>query len=244
MRRTTILVILVALGCLPLVAQGELSPRDIYAFLWKTKLAPGIEPQQKHFVNVAFWWETLKPEVRDRIAGTIKSRTLSDREKKRAIMKEIPAAVYGTVAMEKGQDLSGVIVFEKCSFTPEGDPGIKVAQEGKGTTVIPYSAMAGLQVLEFLRQYGYTARIVIRRADGQMISGKSTNGSEVNCQIFNRQTGALRSSADTKKVTFGGVQTILCPDCFRPMEIDWNFCPYCGIRLPLAGKPRVESRKE
>ena len=244
--KTVVFISLILACTLHTVSPTEVhSPRDIYMFLWKQKLAPGLEPSQEDLVNVAFWWHSLDPQIRERITNAMKNRVFSDREKKSAISRDIPTAVYGTLAMEKGKDVTGVIVFQSCSMSSEGKPGIKVRQEGQGDVVVPYSSMSALQVLEILDQYGITSRILIRRADRKIISGTNAEASELACKVFNRDHGMVDCSRKIKKkIAFGGVQAVLCPNCFRTMEIDWNFCPYCGERLPIRVRKEAEATKE
>jgi len=198
-------------------------PVDICRYIWYHFFRIKESPTEEELKDLAKYF--VKNEKRFNYVKTlILNKALSIRQKRIEFRRNFPYVFYGIITTNK-KEYKGLIYFTKFykSITEENGGWIEIS---------PYS-IKEITIEKIIKhKVSYStpcwAKVKIKKHDGKIFQGVY---SLQNIYIINQKFVIEIKSDTITRIIFQGYHTVECPDCFKTMEIDWKFCPYCGRRL-------------
>jgi len=213
--------------------------RDLYQYVWDFVLVGDGAATGRDLQDIAAYYSGLAPDTRVKVDHVFANGALSSREKKQEILGLCQGLRHGTVVSASGEEHRGVLHFNCPS---EG----RILSSNSLHVTLTKGGTSDLPLLDVVEIDATQEKLVRMRTNrGQIIEASKitlpARGSYYYLYIdIHREAGTpvhLRFPSEIKKILLGRLERTQCGECFRTMEIDWRFCPYCGTRLQRGEKP-------
>jgi hypothetical protein len=202
------------------------SRRELYQYIWDFVVVGDGKATTEDLKHIASYYSGRKKEMITKIDQTFASTALSGKQKRESICGLCPNIRYGTVVTTAGKTHKGLIElwnwhndYPRSRYLEKSYMPIQLTKGG--TTTVALRDIVDIDLSN-------DSESIIKTNKAKLLHGKI----KIKALVHVSGSEPLEiEHTQLKRLVFGTLKHIQCPECFRVMEIDWKYCAYDGTRL-------------